>query len=351
MRFRDFLLSEARIMFSKDDLDKEYVANKIAHVYITKNGEIHLGYNPLEQPERHFSSEIGLWPDRKQITIRKKSIGGKVDPKTQQLLSALLKAQIIDNSWSLDAGNIGFYGARGSQYHHHPEDINTAPLSKMASRSNRFDPTTKELFFYHGTSELDWGRIKKVGLLPLFQGNTEPGYESRDKHEYNKDHIYLAPLKETVWHYATVRARAMSKKYAKDSYWEHSSPCAYPIRPVIIKVRIPDPYKLRADDDVVNGILRKLARKAWDDLPPEQKKSEIARVSKKVGFDISSAPDFTWREDDEVFDQLLKKIPAKSWNMWLASIKKYDQVAYKGRIPPQYLELIDVCDVKAEEES
>jgi len=337
-------LTEGILAFSKEDLEKEYnkESYKVAHIYMDGKGIVHLGYYGKDPNNLAtiFSrtAEVTLWPDEKKISVRRTSFG-RISPRLDQLIKTLKSNGIVDDSWHLDArglGGIGYY--KDGKYVTEPEEINKSPLSKL----RRLDKSITDLVAYHGTSEEDWQKIQKFGgLSPLFMSSgTTGGYESRYKHEYNKKTLYLAGTMQKAWDYATTRAKQISTKNGQKY---GSSPCDLLVKPIVLRVNIPDITKLRSDDDAVNSIMSKWARRIWDKFSYEEKKDLIKKMSDERGFDVSSMPDYIWRETDAGFAKLLSLLPKDAFQAWFASAKRTGQIGYRGVIPLRFLQNLDLC--------
>lgn len=227
-----------------------------------------------------------------------------------------------------------------------PGDIESKTVNDIANPSSRLTAITKDLVFFHGTSTEDWESIKKIGLHSLGSKYVKGGFESRGKYDLNKDIIYLATKIDGAYHYAKTRsADVMRQKMPEEWKWmQYDSECNRPIKPIVIRVRIPDVGKLRSDDDAVAGIMRKLAGRIWDAKPKEEQDRIIKELSAKTGLDVKQFPASIWRESDDGFREILNRMPQKAWKAWIASIKRHNQVGYSGFIPPSFLEPIKMCD-------
>lgn len=337
--FKSWLI-ETKINFTKDDVLKLAGEHKYAAMWIDINGNVHLDYQDGRQPK---AQQIKLNYNDNTIQLRH-IVGVHVYPRVQQLLKDLIKKGIIDSSWKIKGDSVGGYVDR--QWTNIPGDIETKTVGDLAQQSSRFTSQTEDLVFYHGTSEKDWESIQKTGLHPLGSSYVSaPGYESRGKYEDNKNLIYLATTLDGAWGYAKTKAssvmmKTMPKQYELEKY---GSDCDRTIKPIVLRVRIPEISKLRADDDAVNGIMRKWADKIWDKKPKEEQQRIIKELSKKKGFDVSPFPAFIWRETDDGFAEILNKVPKSAWKAWMASIRRFDQVGYEGNIPPRFIEPIKVC--------
>lgn len=101
-----------------------------------------------------------------------------------------------------------------------------------------FNKSNDQITMYHGTSQDRWEQIQQKGLRPGYTGEAYidlvPGY--------SEENVYLATNKKTAQFYAKRQA-------GKDQS-----------KPVVLKVQVPDPAKIRADD-------RYVPRETTDDQP------------------------------------------------------------------------------------
>jgi hypothetical protein len=339
MQFKVWL--EAKIPFTAADVMKAAGDGDYVPMWIDFNGNVHLEFQSERSPR---AEKINLRPKAKQIELRSRGFsGGHVWPRLQQLLRSLMDKGIIDATWTVNGGSIGRYVDR--TFESKPEEINARTAGELAQKSSRLTPVTEDLIFYHGTSELDWESIKRVGLHPLGSKYVKGAYESRAKHELNKDLIYLASSMQGAWDYAKTRTRSMMKQEMPGKYelFKNSPECDWPMKPVVLRVKIPDIAKLRSDDDAANQIMRKWADILWNKKSKEEQARLIASMSKDRGFDVKSFPAFVWRETDAGFSEIMNRVPKRVWMKWLASIRRYQQVGYKGYILPKFLEPIPMC--------
>ena len=277
----------------------------------------------------------------KKISVH--TYGGLVKPQSKELMQALRDSGVIDDTWEFNPRFTQPGEYIGSTYQKfqggmHGENPTVGGVLKNPAMSK--DVSSENLILWHGTSEKDWEQIQKDGALhPLFQGsNQQYGFESRAKHEHNKDHLYLASNENIAWDYAKQRARDQNRKADPDGwqYNQHHGADRWPIKPVLLKVKIPEVANLRADDDAVNDILRNVGDKIWA-AKSQQEREELARyLEKKTGYDLKdpSIAKMIWREDDDTgWPEIQAKIPARAYKAWLASIYRKGHVAYKGSIP------------------
>jgi len=305
--------------------------------------------------------------DNKTISID--TIGSTIKPAVQKLIKFLLQNNIIDNTWSFN-DNRGIGEFIGYKFTHFPDELADKSPEEVTS-IEPFSRAISKLILFHGTSQKDWEKIQKFGALtPLFIGSSQvKGFESRAKHWGNKKLLYLATDRKDAWEYAKTRASGVMLdiekqlerriKIAEDQGdWEksakltrelqqigssrHDSACHRPVKPVLLRVRIPDLSKLRADDDVVNSNMRKIGRWLWNRKSQDEKKEAIARMDKQVGFETASMANHIW-SNTEGYEQIISKLPSRIYKAWYASIIRSQQVAYQGSIPIRFIEEIPIC--------
>lgn len=340
MDFKNWL--ETRIPFTKADVDNFAQEHGYVPMWIDKDGNVNLDYQSGPSP---MARQIFLRPKEKTIDLKRNAFSGvHVWPRVQQLLNDLIKKGIIDSTWKIAGDNVGRYVNR--KFERLPGDIESKTAGDLANQSSRLTAITDDLVFFHGTSEKDWEKIQKVGIHPLgskFVSNH--GFESRGKHDLNKNLVYLASKLEGAWGYAEMRTRSVMKEMMSKE-WEHYQYvelCSWPIKPIVLRVHVPDASKLRSDDDAANEIMREWARRLWDSKSKEEQEKIIKKLTAKTGLDVKQFPAMIWRESDEGFQEILNRVPKRIWHKWLASIRRYDQVGYKGYIPPTHIEPIKTC--------
>jgi hypothetical protein len=343
MGFKQFLEVKYKpdtVQQIRDEFDKQ----KFSVVWLDINGNIRVGWPERDDTSRsQFSrsqnNRVSLDPEKKKLTIQ--MIGDKIKPGHKKIIEFLKRNGIIDDMWEVKGGNdIGEY--IGGTYSHFTDPDLPKNVSDL-QRSDVLSPIINNITLYHGTTDIGWDKIKKAGALyPLFMGsNKEFGFESRFKHKYNKDHLYLATNPDKAWDYAKTMASDFNRKRHKEEwqYAQHSEAERWPIRPILLQIKIPDISKLRADDDVANERMRKIAEKLWDQKNPEEKQQIMANLSKKVGWEVKdpSSAKMLWRDTDEAFPIILSKLNPKIYKAWLSSMLRTDQVAYKGFIPLKFI--------------
>lgn len=321
-----------------------------ADVTMTPSGEI-LGptsgldwhRNKASGMDKRRSTNVMMYKGDNYKKIGIRTFGGLVQPGGRDIMQSLKGAGVIDDSWEFDpkftppSAYIGhdYTNFQGGMHGEKPtvgSMINRPPLTK--------DVTPDDLILWHGTSSLDWKKIKEDGkIVPLFHGNNQQhGFESRAKHQYNKDHLYLAANENIAFDFAQQRSRDQNRKlHPKEwEYIKHDGPSRWPIKPVLLKVKVPSIKNLRADDDPVNNILQKIGDRIWERKSDKEKEEITQYLRKKTGYDLkdSSVVRMVWREDDDTgWPEIEAKIPARAYKAWLASIIRKGHVAYEGHIP------------------
>ena len=358
MRAHEILL-EAKLTFTKQDFDDAAEKSEFGVVYLTMTGDgsLHIGEKwhargDKTDPEYHPDSswrrsiKITLVPKKKEIQFRQGSVGETLKPKVQQALRSLRDAGIIDSTWTIRTASeaSGYVDGKFTSF---KNEIDKKTLDELVDKAIRLSPITKDIVLYHGTSSIDWEKIQKVGLHPLGYGtNKEGGTESRAKHEGNTKVLYLAGSEQKAMDYAKSRVDDQNKK-------RHGSPFIYTKdnEPIVLAVRVPDPNKLVADDDLVNGVARNIARKIWKAKPEDEKKRIIADLIEKqqtpkaslsvFGYDNDSSKwdiaEMLWRETEEGFSEIMAELPKSLFKAWKASLTRENQVGYKGIIPPKFI--------------
>lgn len=331
----------------KEKLEKD----KYATIWLDGNGNVQIDYpeqGDLSRPKfrKIYRTKMSIQPEDKIVHFE--IIGDKINAGHKKLLKFLMDSNIIDDTWKVQNGKSvsEYIGYDFTKFY--DKDIPTKPSD--VSNLDVLSPNIDNIVLYHGTSEYDWDKIQKKGVLyPLFIGsNQEYGSESRFKHEYNKDLLYLATNIQEAWNYAKARARNINKKInGKD--WEYqygNSPQNWSIRPVLLRVNVPDVSKLRSDDDVANDRMREIGRKLWDKKSPEEQKRIMKELSTKVGFSVNdpSSGQMLWRDTDQGFIEIIKKLKPNIYKTWLSSMLRKNQVAYKGFIPIKFIKEIPVFD-------
>lgn len=306
------------------------------------NGVIHDSDIDRQPRQGKAYTSISLHPESKTIFLTPKPLGGKITPRTQQILDALHKAKAIDDSWHISMSSAG-------RYENHTwketDDPHVAKqTSQWAEQESRLTPAIKSITLFHGTSTADWERIQKVGLLSLDKSGTGHSRESRAKHNKNAGVVYLAGDIGVAMRYAESRVEALKKKIRG-------------VGPVVIQVEVPDISRLVSDDDAVNNVARKVSRKLWEKKTPEWKQDFFTRNKPRYYATMFGTLDISdmsveaimkedslamdlWRESEEGFNEIMSRLPDRLWEAWLASLRKTDQVGYRGIIPPKFLKRI-----------
>ena len=339
------------------EIKKKLVDDKYTSIWMDDRGNVKSGW-PNRPDNMSFSkyrksldNKVGISADNKTIDFE--MVGDKMKPATKKLVKFLMDNGIIDDTWKTKGGReISEY--LGYDYTYFPDEHGPQKPSDVG-RMGTFSAAIQDITLYHGTSDYDWKTIQqKGGLMPLFVGTGEYGFDSRAKHEYNKDLIYLATTRDKAWDYAKTRAQSMNRKYAPQEwkFSQYSGANSWAIKPVLLRVKVPDVSKLRSDDDAVNERMRKIAYRQWKKKSPEEQDRIAKELSKQLGYEIGDDPStraFAWRETDEGFAELLALVNPRMYRAWMASIMRYDQVAYKGIIPLSHVEEIPILPRKQPE--
>lgn len=321
-----------------------------ASVWLDAEGNVQMDW-PFRPDNMSYSrynkshdNKIFITPDDK--TIMFDMIGDKVKSAHKKLIKFLVSNGIIDDTWTVKGGReIGEYLDFKYTYFTDPDMPKTV---RDVDKLQTISPAMENITLYHGTSEDDWEKIQKAGALyPLFMGsNKEHGYESRAKHPYNKDLLYLATNARKAWDYALMRAKGGNRRLDPKlwSSMQHSDKQRWTIRPVLLRVTVPDITRLRADDDVVNAKMRNIADKLWNKKSPEEQQQIMIDLSQQRGFVVKdpSIADMLWRETDDAWPQILAKLNPKIYRAWLASILRTEQVSYKGFIPLRFIKEVPI---------
>ena len=319
--------------YTDKELEETLRDNKTLYLYVDQQHKVQIDYVKPIKGKRLTS--VTLHPAGKEIRVDSTdgTIGNKVQPITQQLLKFLEGEKLIDKTWNVLTNDYSKYvGNDFKTFQSKYKDFNF-----LTDPRNRISDNMKDIVLYHGTSDQDWEKIQKQGLFPLLQGpNKEGGFESRHKHEGNENVLYLTGDLHKAQDYAKARVSSLQLKAKKAGQFITREP-------VILEVKIPDPRKLVADDDIVNGVAREQSRKLWDKKPEEEKKRLMAELTKKMGWEIKddSTATIVWRETDEGFNEIMNTIPKQIYKAWKASLKRTNQVGYKGKIPPSYITKLD----------
>lgn len=354
IKLKSLIISEA-FAPSKADFEQALAKSeyKILTVRMDKKGIIYIDdpvsyKSPVENTE--IKSSLKLNYDDNEIDIyRTKLHGNKIDAGTQQLISALLKAGVIDSSWKTSFSDESGYYLQG-QYSYKKGDYEGLPPN-FWKRNTRVD-LGENLILYHGTSDLELPTIMKYGLRPLGMGHTVAGHETRLRVEDNKDTLYLAGIFDDAFGYAKTKARSNMRRLDKTQYQyvEHSEWERWFIKPVVLSVRVPDFTRLRSDDDRIIQLIKEKATKLWNSMPADQKQMEqelSVKWFKEQGmtYDPEQIESYLWTISQNGFEKAIKLIGKEEWSDWKSSLKSHNQIGYKGVIPPQYIRVIDLTKV------
>ena len=300
-------------------------------VYLTSDGNI-----TTEPGDKTTTANLILFPE-KRLRMRG-NIGNRMDANYQKLYKALLQSGIIDKTWTL-SGSI-------------TDTNDTKDFDFLADPKNTITHNPQGNFvLYHGTSSLDWEKIKRKGLLPLFHGgNDNAGYESRFKAEHNKKVLYLASTLDGARGYAGTRCSSLERDADKAKTLVGMKGHGWPVGirnndkveelyPVVLEVTVPDLSLLVADDDHVNQLARDIAREIWAKKPEEER----IKIATELFNDPKRDPSVVcmlWRESPAGFAEIMKSVPTKVYTEWFESIKNQNQVGYRGVIMPKFLKLV-----------
>ena len=114
--------------------------------------------------------------------------------------------------------------------------------------------------------------------LELFQ---QHGFESRAKHDGNQKVLYLATDMRQAKQYADTRVTGQERKLQALPYRDRPD-----VEPVILRVTIPDPHNLVADDDAANSVIRKISYSLWKKKPREEQDRIMAELSQRQGWKV-----------------------------------------------------------------
>lgn len=331
-------LYEAILHFSKEDFQNQ--PDDFVNIWMDDKGNVNLGYSP----KGNFVSAT-LFPKTKEISIRGNAlpaaVGNRINPLVQQLVATLRQQSFIDETWKIETSSgIGYYKKGSSTYIKEPEPVDKNGIDYAADPKNRFSMANlDDLIFYHGTSSVDWVKIQKYGLVPLMTGpNTTGASESRAKYDMNAHVLYLATTTKIAHGYAKARTESWERKFKKETNWKALDQ----VEEVIIEVRVPDPTRLVSDDDAVNDVMRSIATKTFKNKSPDEQKRIMTALSASAGFEIKdrTVAEMLWRETKEGFDEIIEQAPKEIWKDWFKSLQQYNQVGYRGIIPPTFLKRI-----------
>ena len=241
---------------------------------------------------------------------------------------------MIDNTWKVHISDTLGYYLKGDYVHRESEYENLPP--NFWRRNTRID-VGENLILYHGTSEQELPTILKYGLRPLGSKHTTAGGESRIRMEENKNILYLAGTLQDAYRYADLKARwnMRAKDNTQYSYVEHYEWDHWFIKPIVLKVKVPDFTKLRSDDDRIIYLIKQKASELWSAMPEEQKNIEkIKTVEWFNEHNISYKPEdisnYLWTISDNGCNAVIKHIDKSEWNNWKASLASHNQIGYEG---------------------
>jgi len=344
MRYQQLL--EARVRFSQAQLEQA-VASVDYHVIdltMLANGDIIIGHeidraNPQTHPQHAITMTVSMQPDGKELSFRAGSYGEHVQPRVQQAIRALRDAGMIDNTWTIKTRRgHGYYPPGGGQYQNRSDPIDQQGLDAIADKALRLSPMAQNLVFYHGTTGIEWQRIQAVGLQPLFVGaNQQSGHESRGKHEGNQGILYLAGSIDQALRYAKTRAESNALRLQRSADYAKLNDND----PVVLRVQIPDPAKLMVDDDIIIQLAQRISRRLWRAKSVEQQQQITDAINQQRNLKLGrETAELLWRESPEGFAEIMQRLPKRVFHAWLGSLKRNNQVGYRGTIPPKFISLI-----------
>lgn len=317
--------------------------NSACEVYLTKDGRVNIGFPSAGE----FSVYATLFFSLKRINLKVGStVANKISSSAQQLLTALYKSGIIDNSWKVEhRDKLGYYNTSGKYINYSPSYANESLLFWM-DRKNRIY-IGDNLIFFHGTSTYELPSIKQKGLLYVNLHNVTSGTASRLKIPDNKKFIYLTPSIETAMMYAKERASKYNREFFRSQwdYMQHTEWTSWEIQPVILQVQIPDMSNLRSDDDRLIQMIKNKAYKIWDIFTPAQKLAHATKAAEwfkqhNINYTPGEISAFTWVMSDDGFEYVLPLIDKMEWKNWKKSLAENSQVAYEGIIPPKFISVV-----------
>jgi len=328
------------LSFSIEDLKSAFAKDSYAVVTLLSNGKLILGYPEGDVP---FVTKISLNPKTKTFHI--KAVGNKVTPRDQAILNTLKNKGMIDSSWK--ASTQGGFDKISEELEDF--DFATDPRNSFSRK------LLSKFKLYHGTTNIDYEKIKKTGLISLDKSGARPGFESRVKHEGNAGVLYLASTFDSALAYAKTRSSSLKNGLAKKAGYQILNELDMPfvlrnpetkeilkIYPIVLEVTVPDMARLVADDDHINDKAREIAREMFDNFTPEEiedarKLAAADRPDLKDWLNEPSKIQMIWRETSNGFAAIMKKVPDKLYHEWFESLERNGQVGYKGIITPKFL--------------
>jgi len=361
-RFISLVSIDEAVMPPRSALDAQYASSNAEHgwqtatVWMDRGGILRVDSTTPNGPDRQtgLRASVNLWPETKQIDpgYRNRPTGNTVSPAMHQLVAALLKAGWVDATWSIRGETISYYLGGTYSYRANPLAPSLADWHKVI----RFDATTINLQLFHGTSSLELPAILQNGMRSLGSrgGTGQASVNTRLRADWNKEHTYLATKLEGAWGYAKHRALDMWRKTNRSGYeygqyreWEQ-----WEVQPVVLIVTVPDMSRLRADDDIIITAIKKRAEALWGKMSAEAREDQKAMMRqwfpKHAGFQIkeNDMSAWYWVMTDAGMQTVMDSMPMERLAAaWKASIRRNDQVAYAGVIPPSHLKVMDLRDV------
>ena len=347
MKYTDYYKYLNEAFINKDEFNDALSKSTIKYVTVEmdKSGKVYFSpdfENKVTYDNRKATVVLNFKDN--VVEFRGGGIGNRMDSGGQQLLQQLKKDNIIDSSWTVSfRDDEGMY--KKGEYTHVRGTFDKLPVSYW-NRTKRLN-FGENLILYHGTSSEDLPTILKYGLQPLGRKYTTSGSATRIRTAENKNFLYLATDFRTAYRYAKDRASDQMRRLHKDKweYLQYRDFEYWDIKPVVLEVTIPDFTKLRSDDDRVIRLMKDKADELWKRLPEDEKEKEWNQTKtwfqKNGGFTPkeSDKGSFYWIMSDNGQNYVFARFDKSAWYDWKASIKSYQQVAYDGFIPPQYLKI------------
>jgi GNAT superfamily N-acetyltransferase len=222
----------------------------------------------------------------------------------RKILKYLLAADPRVTSDFKIVGDEGFFGMTLGE-------VLGGPQHSNVSVGNSPKGVVPELVAYHGTSMKWWKEVQSKGLRPGERDQTYvdliPGYSSRN--------VYLTFDVSDAENYAT-----------RESIWSGG-------RPLVLKVVVPDPSKIVADEDVL-GILNTSREYHLERLDGRERILGQIHMAEFLR-QISSGPGIY--KNDAEFQALLAEVSQAITKQGLSSVKRGGPFAYRGRIPAKFI--------------
>ena len=180
------------------------------------------------------------------------------------------------------------------------------------------------IIMYHGTSVKKWKKIKKVGLQPGHFNNTYVDLVPN----YSDQNVYLTFSHSVAENYATRQ----SVDDGGDA--------------IVLKVIVPDPTKLRTDEDNAESITlsKEYTKRVFDPETDRTSSITFSRISLRLLFAILSDKKYQSSLPTTAYDVVLPKefeeLKRDALNSLQSQTKnslKRGTIAYHGWIPPKFI--------------